>query len=327
MHRREFLGLAGGSFLAAALYAQPAGRQPSRLPFRLATGCPVADPFCLKVKEGWYLTGTQHGRGIEDRRFSLFFSPDLRAWRDLGPVLVRPEYEGSRKANYWAPEFSEHEGTYYFYYTADSFGDPERRFVRVATSSRLGGPYLDSGARLVQKPSIDGHPHFVNPGEGYLFYCGNEGNPHVGQLLVDRFLSPVKLENSPRKVFPDETVEWEEGPFAIRHLGVFYLFSSMGNWRDGTYHVRVARSKSIFGPWERLVENGAPYRAIQTVEGQWGPGHNSVFRGPDGDWWICYHAWDAGKTGRYPWAAPIRWDSRGYPMVKQVDPVGPPRPQ
>ena len=300
LSRRELLAAAAASLPAHA------GPPLSRLPARLATGSPVPDPFCLRGADGWYLTGTNHPRGVADRRFSLYFSPDLREWRSLGPMLVRPEYEGSAKGNYWAPEFLEHGGTHYLYYTADSFGDPERRFVRVATSGRLAGPYADSGARLVSQPSIDGHPYFVTPGEGWLFYCGNEGNPHVGQLLVDRFVSPTGLANEPRKVFPGETVPWEEGPFVIRHLGFYYLFSSMGNWRDGTYHVRAARSKSIEGPWERLLENGAPYRVLRNAGEQAGPGHNSIFRGPDGAWWICYHAWDPARTGRYPWAAPIQ---------------------
>ena len=317
LNRRQFLLWTGMSVLGSAARARASTSQAQVFPRRLSTGCPVADPFCIRTKEGWYLTGTQHARGVEDRRFTLFFSPDLRAWRDLGAILVRPEYEGSHRANYWAPEFLEHDGQFYFYYTADSFGDPERRFVRVASSNHLTGPYLDSGERLVSRPSIDGHPHFCEGGDGCLFYCGNEGNPDVGQLLVDRFVSPVKLENRPRRVFPDEQVEWEEGPFVIQRLGFYYLFSSMGNWRDGTYHVRVARSRTIDGPWERLQQSGAPYAVLRTVEGQWGPGHNSVFHGPGGEWWICYHAWDAKKTGRYPWIAPIHWDARGYPVVKQ----------
>ena len=317
MDRRSFFVLSGGSCLLHGLPTPLRGETSSRTPRLLATGRSVPDPFCFRRDDGWYLAGTQHARGIEDRRFSVFFSADLDTWRDLGPVLMRPQYEGSDKANYWAPEFIEHAGKYHLYYTADSFGDPERRFVRVAQADQIGGPYVDSGRRLVERPSIDGHPCYVKPEEGYLFYCGNEGNPHVGQLLVDRFMSPVRLENVPRKVFPDETVEWEEGPFVIRHLGAYYLFSSMGNWRDGTYHVRVARSESINGPWRRLLEDGAPYRLLRTVEGQWGPGHNSVFRGPEGDWWICYHAWDKKRTGRYAWASPIGWDSRGYPVVRQ----------
>ena len=317
MQRRAFLDLAGGSILTAALPAQPPGRRAKQAPYRLATGCPVADPFCVRWKDGWYLVGTQHARGIEDRLFSLFFSPDSRVWKDLGPVLMRPQYEGSGKANYWAPEFVENRGRFYFYYTADSFGDPERRFVRVARADRVTGPYVDSGERLVEKPSIDGHPHFVTAEEGRLFYCGNEGNPHAGQLLVDRFVSATKLEDRPRKVFPDEIVEWEEGPFVIEQMGSYYLFSSMGNWRDDTYHVRVARSSNIDGPWQRLRQDGAPYKLLRTVEGQWGPGHNSVFRGPDGGWWVCYHAWDRERTGRYPWVAPLSWDSRGYPVVQQ----------
>jgi len=317
MQRRTFLGLASGQLLVSAFGTQTPALKAKQLPCRLATGCPVADPFCTKRQDGWYLTGTQHARGIENRRFSLFFSTDLRVWQDLGPVLMRPEYEGSSKANYWAPEFIEHGGKFYFYYTSDSFGDPERRFVRVAAANQIRGPYLDSGAKLVEKPSIDGHPYFATPSEGRLFYCGNEGNPHVGQLLMDRFVSPIKLAGEPCRVFPDETVEWEEGPFVIKQFDAYFLFSSMGNWRDGTYHVRVARSKNIGGPWERLRQDGAPYRLLGSVEGQWGPGHNSMFRGPDGEWWICYHAWDRQRTGRYPWVAPIHWDSHGYPAVQQ----------
>lgn len=317
MRRREFLGMAGGSCLAPLLRRHEKKGESEQKSFQLATGCPVADPFCIRRDEGWYLVGTQHPAGNENRRFNLYFSTDLRAWQDLGPVLVRPEYEGSHKANYWAPEFVENAGSIYFYYTADSFGDPERRFVRVAVAKKTRGPYVDSGKRLVEKPSIDGHPHFINPSDGYLFYCGNERNPYVGQLLVDRFESAIRMENKPRKVFPDETVEWEEGPFVIMQGGSYYLFSSMGNWRDGTYHVRVARSDSIGGPWKRLLQNGVPYRLLQSAEGQWGPGHNSLFRGPDASWWICYHAWDKKHTGRYPWVAPVSWDGRGYPVVKQ----------
>lgn len=92
----------------------------------------------------------------------MFFSADLRIWRDLGLVLVRPDYEGSGRANYWAPEFIEHGGKFFFYYTADSFGDPERRFVRVACGDRVEGLYADSGEKLVEEPSVDGYPHFVS---------------------------------------------------------------------------------------------------------------------------------------------------------------------
>ena len=70
------------------------------------------------------------------------------------------------------------------------------------------------------------------------------------------------------------------------------------------------------------MENGAPYKVIQTVEGQLGAGHNSVFRGPDGAWWICCHAWDAAKTGRYLLGRP---DRLGLPRVSgsATSPRGP----
>jgi len=95
MDRRAFLVLSGGSCLAAGLRTQSPAGEPGGTPRLLATGCPIADPFCIKRDDGWYLAGTQHARGIENRRFSLFFSADLNSWRDLGPVLVRPQYEGA----------------------------------------------------------------------------------------------------------------------------------------------------------------------------------------------------------------------------------------
>ena len=147
---------------------------------------------------------------------------------------------------------------------------PKDASCAVAQSDRIDGPYVDSGAKLTAKPSIDGHPNFVEPEGGCLFYCGNEGNPDVGQLLVDRFVSPTRLENNPRRVFPDEKVAWEEGPFVIRRSGAFYLFSSMGNWRDGSYHVRVARASTILGPWQRLMQDGKPYVLLRSAPRQSG---------------------------------------------------------
>lgn len=318
MNRRQFfnfsttaalVGIQGFRNTIAATYA----------PKKVRIGHPLADPFCIKWGEFYYLTGTYStGRpGQTGRAFDLLRSRDLDEWESLGPVLQIPEYEGSRQANYWAPEILPHGNRFYFYYTSDSFGDPYRRFVRVALSDNIEGPYQSEGHPLTREPSIDGHPVYLTDQEGFLFYTGNEGNAHMGQLLMDRLVSPTRLSGNPRKVFPEETVEWEEGSFILRRKGRFYLFSSQGNWRNDTYHVLVARSDDIRGPWVR-ISSQPPRPVLRTNEHQIGPGHNSLFEGPGGKTFICYHAWDRDHTGRYAWIAPLTWDE-DFPLVSDLD--------
>ncbi|MFH1068531.1 MAG: family 43 glycosylhydrolase [Candidatus Glassbacteria bacterium] len=321
MKRRNFFQAAGLSLASPLLLDtckadSPMGKKPA---FRLDIGRPLPDPFCIRHEGRYYLTGT-HSTGYNrtsDSLFDLYRSADLHTWEPVGRILKFPEYEGCREANYWAPEILVHDNHFYLYYTSDSFGDPYRRHVRVAVGDRIEGPYVDSGRKLVQQPSIDGHPVFVSFGEGWLFYTGNEGNEYEAQMIVDRFVSPTELAGEPRKVFPEETVTWEEGGFTAGHGDGFYLFTSMGNWRDGTYHVLVARADRLPGPFVRLTKDGGPLKLLETKGEQSGPGHNSVFDTEDGTLYICYHAWDKGRTGRYPWAAPIYWE-QGLPVVRQL---------
>ncbi len=313
MKRRQLLTLAGtaaGLSLAAGFSRR--ARADAGYPQRLEIGRDLPDPFCIRHGAGWYLTGT-HSSGYNERSekvYDMYFSKDLRKWEPLGPVLAFPEFEGSREANYWAPEIAFHGGRWYMYYTADSFGINERRYVRAAVADRIEGPYHDAG-QLTAQPAIDGDPVWCSAEEGYLFYTGNEGNPHVGQLLADRFVGPERLAGQPQRVFPGEDQPWEEGAFVVREGEKFYLFSSMGNWRDGSYHVLVARADHLPGPWERLEGSLLESRGGDLL----GPGHNSVFAGPDGGRWICFHAWDAARTGRYPWIAPLDWKD-GRPVVR-----------
>jgi len=320
LKRRNFIRLAGGSIILNQFAAEIVANNPIKFnsAVKLQIGQQLPDPFCIRIGDGYYLTGTNSTRGKSKAAtlFDMFHSGDLVNWESVGPILKMPEYEGSRQANYWAPEILPLKGKYYLYYTADSFGDPYRRFVRVAVAEQISGPYEDFGVALTEQPSIDGNPVYFSEDEGYMFYTGNEGNDHMGQLLVDKFLSPVKLENKPAKVFPSETVPWEEGACVINSGGIFYLFSSQGNWRNESYHVLVSKAENVLGPYQRCRDENDNYKVVKTAPGQFGPGHNSIFRGPDDSFFICYHAWDKQRTGRYPWIAPLQW-KEGFPYVQQ----------
>ena len=215
--------------------------------------------------------------------------------------MARPEYEGSKKCNFWAPEIMFLDEKFYLYYTADQEGDPYKRFIRVGVSEHPEGPYVDQGIWLTKEASIDGSPFIDSNGEIFFFYTGNEGSPFEGQLVMDTFINPLELSQNPEKVFPDENVEWEEGAFILKEKETYFLFSSQGDWRDSSYGIRIAESKSITGPWKRMEKDGEAFVLLSTDEQLNGPGHNSVFRNEAGKPFICFHSWNKEGTGRYPW--------------------------
>jgi beta-xylosidase len=270
---------------------------------KLTIGQELPDPFIFPQPEGYYLTGSDMTRGDEDK-FDLFFSRDLVHWKKTGRLLILPDYSGSDKGNFWAPEIVQIRNKFCMYYTADADGDPEKRYVRAAVGERVEGPYHDIGI-LTEEPSIDGHPFFDKTGRMYLIYTGNEGSAFKGQLAIETFANPNRLDGKPRKIFPEETVEWEEGAFTLKYKEKVMLFSSMGNWRDESYHVGVSLAQTPETPFARLTADGKPYRLLESSDDRTGPGHCSLFRAPGREVFICYHAWDKGKKGRYPWMAPL----------------------
>jgi len=269
-------------------------------PVRVDIPHALPDPFFIRRPEGWYLTGTDCNASSSAPIFPLYFSSDLVGWTCAGRLLIPPTYTGSDNANFWAPEILACGDRFYLYYTADSGRDPYRRFVRVATAEALSGPYRDIGP-LTREPSIDGHPFRASDGRLYLFYTGNEGNAHPGQLLVDALSAPAQAAHAPCLVFPDEAVEWEEGPFLLQYGKRLLLFSSAGNWRDGSYHIRLAQSSHPLGPFQRLTDGHTTLRLLASNTLLTGPGHCCLFEGPLGEVRIGFHAWDAAHTGRYAW--------------------------
>ena len=93
---------------------------------------------------------------------------------------------------------------------------------------------------------------------------------------------------------------WEgsivEAPELIAHGGHLYLFYS-GNACCGSscrYGLGVARAPAIGGPWRR-----APSNPILAGNRSWKcPGHATAIRGPGGDWYLLYHAYQ--RRGAQP---------------------------
>jgi len=264
------------------------------------------DPFVLKFcGEYWaYCTGMW----TDYRCFGILRSPDLVHWTEVGGALA--PLPGDHPC-YWAPEVSYWNGTFYLYY---SVGNETFMQIRVAVANHPAGPFIDSGHRLTSEDfAIDPHVFEDDDGTRYLFYATDYLTyTYIGTGTArDRMLDPFTLAGQPQpvtrarydwQVYDPQRhekggVRWHtvEGPFVLKHNGLYYQMFSGGNWQNVSYGVSYAVTDDILRPedWDQAADGEHVLPILRTVPGQViGPGHNSIMRGPDNRQLFCvYHRW------------------------------------
>jgi len=311
------------------------------------------DPTVIHAPDGlYYAYATQGEREGRSLNIQVARSSDLVTWERLGDALPTKPAWASETQDFWAPHVSEHEGTYYLYYSGkpnEAVRDTTRGLcLAVATASRPQGPFVDSGQPLQCGPgfvNIDPMA-FDDPRTGRrLLYWGSGFGPiKVQELGPDRVSfaagsAPVDLVHVVKSEDPNEYQRLIEGAWVIRRGGYYYLFYSGDNCcgPKAHYAVMVARSRSATGPFETLAAaTGARSSVILERQGIWvAPGHNSIVQDARGDDWILYHAVDSRQPRSAPKADvntrrvmlldPIVWRD-GWPRVEGDGPSTGPRP-
>jgi beta-xylosidase len=267
--------------------------------------------------------------------FPIRFSKSLVFWQDTGASVLpegKPPWAANGYRN-WAPEIHRVGDHYVVYYTTVNGADVLS--IGAAYSSDVLGPYKDTGGPLVEHPSGVIDPHFFRDDDGtaYLLYKidGNavgEPTPNIIRRLAPDGLSfgdgAAEVE-----LLTNNPATWEggvvEGAWMVKRDGFYYIFYS-GNVYDYRYRTGVARSKDLFGPYEK---HGAP---ILANNGRWvGPGHGSVVPVGPLDYFV-YHAWtnngagtQDGALGRQILVDRIRWQD-GWPSISDGTPSTTPQP-
>ena len=169
---------------------------------------------------------------------------------------------------------------YPHYYAKYMFFDPEQynRFIDEGMGGNL------SATRGGYVRGIDPHPYVDEDGSKYLFWVDSLSHNGIEKGRSSNRLCVVKMENWLK---PDwstatvltchkyytvedwkaaqsgqnvETVSYEpsnrinEGPFVIKHKGMYYLTFSVGSYADSSYQVAQAVSDNILGPYRKLTE-------------------------------------------------------------------------
>ena len=256
------------------------------------------DPALVKGEDGepWFIYSTGNGQ-VADGNIQVRRSGDGVDWEYAGEVWQeKPEWLSDAVPgvdNLWAPELYEHEGTWYLYYSASTFGK-NLSVIALATNTTLdpadpGYEWVDQGQVISSKGerfnAIDPGIAEDENGTPWMSF----GSFWTGLQLVElewptglRADSSEPVTIADRKAPPNAI----EAPYILPHDGKYYLFFSRDFCCQGlesTYNIAVGRSDSITGPYadadgkELLDGGGTPLLASDG--GRVGPGGQSVSGG------------------------------------------------
>lgn len=266
------------------------------------------DPSVLKDGSDYYMV---HSSFESYPGLMIWHSRDLVNWEPVGPALTK------NVGSVWAPDIVKHKGRYYIYFPGKM---PDYSSNYVVWADNIRGPW---SAPIDLKTAYIDPGHAVGEdGKRYLFFSGGTMAP-----LSDDGLS---LLAQPRKVYspwryPDEWIVEgfaPEGPKILKHGSYYYMILAEGGTAGpATSHMVVmARSKSILGPWENSPYNPV-IRTQSAAERWWSRGHATAIEGPDGKWYVVYHAYENGfyTLGRQTLLEPVAWTADGWLKATGAD--------
>lgn len=249
----------------------------------------------------------------------------------------------------WAPEnYKVGEENYLLF--GDSQSD-ENGVHRIGWSlSATAG--VQSGAWDVYSPSyltlanteggeIDSNIFFDSAsGNTYILYKSDDNNAgskttriwiqqiRIGGASIEVTGEPVVILDSTGLWWADSFVpdgSLIEGPELIKPEGseFYYLFFAAGKFCQDSYSEGVARSTSIFGPYEKMgvpllstgiVGNGVVNGVTDTGK-LVGPGHASFLQGDANEWFAVWHASVGENCARYSFISHMSFGSDGWPFL------------
>ncbi len=294
-----------------------------------------ADPCIIRAEDGTiyaYATQDQWADG-QTHLCAILKTTDLVNWTYVGDVFDQiPSWNYGQAI--WATDIINIGGTYVFYYTLidDYESNPA---IGAAVADSPEGPFVDKGKILdrysIGLYAIDPFPVYDEDGKLYLI-CGNY---EQGSYYIELAADGLSTIGNRKQLCPGF-----EGVYIIRRNGYYYLFGSLGSVWEGensTYHVCVARSENLLGPYvnksgEVLTEKNKDIDTLVIAPGSGerffgGPGNCSILQDDNGVDWMIYHAVDSDHpyiakdyTRRPMCIDPLVWDEDGWPSILNLQP-------
>lgn len=298
----------------------------------------------------FYLYSTDAGpNAINPAGGQIRFSRDLIDFNYIGVALEdgvpKEVKEYTNASGIWAPDIVKVDKEYRLYYSASTFGS-QQSAIGLAVSNSPTGPFIHKGFVIKTTPDSPVNAIDANivieeeTGCHYLVYGSFWGGIRILKLDNDTGFAlddGYGVSIAKRNKSVDGAIE---GPY-IRYnpdTKYYYLFVSYESLSNH-YNVRVARSKSIIGPYldyfgnDMTSQDGNPYEiglkittgySFKEGTGWLAFGHNSVLHRKDSnDWFLVCHA----RTEANPYFHSLHvhkmlWTIDGWPIISPFQYAG-----
>ena len=253
---------------------------------------PGADPFLLLHDGTYYLYCTTESSNDNNDfntsigsydGFFVYTSKDLINFKCEGLCLNKEDVMGEKC--FWAPEVTFYNNKFYMVYSSEEH-------PAIAVSDSPLGPFKAIKMEwLRNNRSIDGHLFIDDDGTIYLYYVRLDNGNQIFVAKMKDDLSGIEKEYE--NVLIKAENDWEvkdcevaEGPFMLKHKGIYYLVYSANHTRSPYYAMGYATSTSPLGPFKKYKSNPI----LSQNEFLKGVGHNSFCLAKDNKTLICsYH--------------------------------------
>lgn len=250
------------------------------------------DPSILRVEDDYYIaTSTfEWFPGVQ-----IHHSRDLVHWRLLGYALTRTSQlnmsGNPNSGGVWAPCLSYSDSTFYLIYTdvKTQYGAFRDCHNFLVTAQAPDGPWSDP----IYLNSSGFDPSLFHDSDGRKWLLNvrwdhrKNNHPFAGILLQEYSTAERRLTGPVQTIFRGTLLGCTEAPHLYKRRDAYYLMTAEG----GTFYehaVTVARSDSLFGPYE--VD---PQNPILTSDNNFElplqrAGHASLVETQTGDWYLAH---------------------------------------
>jgi len=271
----------------------------------------IRDAQIFQDNDGkYYLIGTSYPFWPQEGKnpgVRIYSSDSITGWKYEKLLIDRESIDTCSwyLDRFWAPEIHKIKGKYYLLFNSlneSSICSPNRQLHGfVAVADHILGDYhiLTMNRSLME-------------GNDLTFFLDDDGKVYAynnGRKKIQ--VSEIDIEKMEKKMNPlicltpgdSARSDWDyigiEGTYVIKNENLYYMFYS--SWSRG-YEIGYATAQSPLGPWKKFEgnpvygaqnENACKRYGLKYTANQNNPwhsvGHNQVFKGPDGKWWISCH--------------------------------------
>ncbi|MFI5916910.1 arabinan endo-1,5-alpha-L-arabinosidase [Dactylosporangium sp. NPDC051541] len=222
----------------------------------------------------------------------------------------------------WAPDLSYHNGQYYMYYAASSFGSRNSAIFLATSPSGASGSWTNQGLIISTTSSssynaID--PNLIVDASGGWWLTFGSFWTGIKMIKLDP-ATGKRADSSVLGLAQRTNPTAIEAPYIFKHGDYYYLWVSFDLCCQGassTYRIMVGRSTSVTGPY--VDRNGTAMTAgggTQVLTGHGsihGPGHEALLADTDGEYLIYHYYADNGAS--LLGINHLAYDGAGWPYV------------